>query len=511
MKYTEEKFGAEARAALKAGMDRVHKATSITMGAKGRNVAMRTWGPIIEPTNDGVQVARSVNPEDLFEKMGADWLKQTAEKTNVEVGDGTTTSIEIAHALVEGGMAIIEGGGAHPIVLRNELLAAKDEAIAALKEISRPIQGGELLDVARISVENEELAHVVADAVEKAGDWGEVVVTRAPGYKIEVEEEKGYFWERGYFSPYMATNERGEAVLEQPSVIVTDKGMNVNKELVPVLNELYKEGITKMFVVADRIEGELLATMVANKQNNIMNIVAVGRPETVEELEDIAFLVRGTAVTKDKGIRNIEKGHVGTAQRIIAKQDHVTIIGHDGPELQARIEDIKAQIVEAPDDEVLKRRLAKLTAGVIRIKVGAKTEGEAKYLKDKVDDAVGACRAAREEGIVDGGGVSLTKIASMLKTASTGATLLETALRKPFEQILENAHITDKGNAWNVLTGERIDDRDMIAHGIMDPTKVERVAIENAVSLAAIFLTTETAIVEREQPLLSLGSSQVTP
>lgn len=502
MKYTQELYGEDARATLKIGMDRVHRAVAATMGAKGRNAIMRSWGTLVEPTNDGVSVARNIVVKDEFEALGADLIKQVAEKQVASVGDGTTTAIVVTHALIEEGLQTIRK--VHPMVLRKELEEARDQAVNFLESIARPIGEGEMINVARVSVEDEGLAQIIAGASDKAGEFGEIIVERQGGYTTEVDALEGYFWERGYLSPYMITNERGEAELDSCRVIVTDKGLNLNNDLVPLLNEMLKNGDKNFLLVADKVEGELLATLIANKMKGILSVICVGRPETVDELEDLACLTQGTAITKERGYKLIEAAHVGKAKRILVKKDKTVVIGYGGPELEARIEDVKSRLLETPDDVVLKRRLAKLTSGVVTIRVGAKTEAEANYLKDKVDDAVAACRAAREEGIVPGGGYALYTVASYLGNTTDGQKALKKALTAPYAQILENAGIRADGNAYNVLTGQKVDD--LVEAGIIDPAKVERVALENAVSLAGIFLTTESAIADFEEAMPAQGS-----
>lgn len=491
---TKTLIGKEAREALKRGIDKVYEPVAATLGAKGRNSVYWDFGSAVV-TNDGVTIARKINPEDSFEALGADLIRQASEKTNEEAGDGTSTTAILAHAIVEGGLAEMESG-ANPMVIRKELEKAKDEVVALLKESSKPIKNDdELFSVAKISVEDDKIAKIVSEAVKKAGSHGAVIVEEGAGYDIEKEEAQGYFWDKGYFSPYMVTNpERMEARLEDTAVILTDKHMNLNRELVGILNTLMKEGCTSALVVADKVEGELLGTLITNKMKGVFTTVAVQRPGTMEELEDIAAITGATVVSKDKGIKDFQAYHVGRAKKVVVKKDKITVIGDESDALTKRIEELESEVKEKKVDELTKTRLAKLANGIVMLRVGAKTEAERKYLKLKVDDAVGACKAAIEEGVVAGGGVSLYEIAGKIENK-----ILAKALKKPYEKILENAGIESDGKYYDVLNGKVV--KDMIKEGIIDPAKVERVSVENAVSLAGIFLTTESATIHIEEKM----------
>lgn len=491
-KKTKVLLGKDARDALKRGVEQVYQPVAATLGAKGRNSVYQDWAGAVV-TNDGVTIARSIYPEDPFESLGADLIKQSAERTNIEAGDGTTTTTILTHSLVQLGLKEVDSGK-NPVILRKELEKAKEEVIKLLKEKSKQIETDEeLFNVAKISVEDDEIAKIVSDAVIKAGSHGAIVVEEGAGYSIEKEETQGYFWERGFVSPYMINQaEKMEARLENPAVIITDRNLNLNNELVSVLNELLTKGINSVFVVADNVEGELLQTMITNKLKGIMTIVAVKRPETIEELEDLAILTKGTAVTKDKGLKKIEGYHVGYAKRVVCRKDKTTLIGHDSEELNKLITDLEEKLSEDKDNEKIKERLSKLTSGIVLLRVGAKTEAERNYLKLKIDDAVGACKAAKEEGVVAGGGVTLLEISKEISNP-----ILKEALTKPYERILENAGISPDGKYYNVLSGEEV--KDMIQEGIIDPTKVERVSIENAISLAGVLITTESIVVEVPQ------------
>jgi len=494
--YTEELQGDEARAALKRGIDRVVKPVAATMGAKGRNAVYREYGRS-KPTNDGVSIALRINPKNPFEKLGAELIKEAAEQTVSEAGDGTTGTIVFSDALVEAGLEEVAKGKS-PMELRAELDEAKVLVVEAIQKQSKSVSSREdILNVARVSVEDEEMAQMVADAVGKAGEHGAITVEQGSGYKLEREDVQGYFWENGFVSPYMITNvERNEAVLEDVPVIVTDRYMNLNHDLVFTINELMKQGHGSALVIVDRMEGELLTTVIGNKIKGNFTTVVVRKPETKEELEDIATLVNGTAVTKDLGIKQITPMHIGKAKRVVVTEKKTIIIADSSPALVERVKNLEEQIKDKDlgNRELFVKRLAKLSDGIVVIRVGAKTEAEIKYRKDKLDDAVNAAKAATEEGVSAGGGVTLYKIAAELTQTTVGAQVMVRALRKPFEQILANAGIIPDGNFYNVKTGKKV--KDMVKEGIIDPTKVLRCIVENGTSFAGTFLTLETAIAD---------------
>ncbi len=493
MKKTETLLGEEAREALKRGIDKVYEPVAATIGAKGRNAVFVDWGEVIV-TNDGVSIAKKINPEDPFEAMGANLIKQTAEKTNDEAGDGTTTSVVLAHSIITEGMKAIQNG-ADPMTIRRQLEEEKNKSIDLLKSVSKPVEDN-LFDVAQISVEDTDIASIVSEAVTTAGKNGNVIVEESSGYDIEKKEQKGYFFEKGFISPYMVTNpDKMEAVLTDAAVIVTDRTINLNRELMGVLNEIHQSGNKSALIIADKVEGELLQSLITNKLKGLFVSVVVRKPNTIEELEDIATITGATAVTADKGIKEISFSHVGFAKSVIVKKNETIIIGKDdiNPALSMRIANLEKEVADNPNTDLPKSRLAKLVNGVIVLKVGAKTEAERKYLKLKVDDAVAACRAALDEGVIVGGGYSLFRIAEQI-----GGELLGIALKTPYYRILKNAGIeNDKGLSYNVKTGKVIED--MFKEGIVDPTKVARCAIENAVSLAKTFITIESATVDLEE------------
>lgn len=477
--------GADARAALKRGMDQVAQPVVSSMGAQGRNTAFQ--GPMnVEVTNDGVTIARIIEPEDDFEAVGAEMLKQAAEQTNREAGDGTSSSIALAHAIITEGME----DSRSPMEIRRELNDDKKILNEKLKEMSVSCETKEqLMDIARISVEDEAIAKTVVDSVVKAGKYGSIIVDEGVGYVTEKEEVQGYSWEKGYVSPYMITNERGEAVLENPLVLLTDRAMNLNREMIGILTELHSAGHTSVLIVADNVEGELLQTLIINKQKGKLTCIVVKRPSSIEELEDIATLTGATAVTKDKGIKDFASSHLGSAKRVVVSRDKTIIISDESKEVSARVEQLAEEIKNDKDDEVLKRRMGMLASGMVYLRIGAKTETERSYLKRKVDDAVLACIAAQEEGVVPGGGTTLVALAEFVKSP-----ILMKALHAPRYAILKNADLpTDDGKDYNVRTGKVV--KNHFKEGIVDPAKVVRCEFENAISLAGTFLTVESVVV----------------
>ncbi len=389
-------------------------------------------------------------------------------------------------------------GGKDPMELRAELEEAAKVVIQEIKNRSIPVRGREdILNVARVSVEDEEMAQMIADAVEKAGNNGVIIVEEGSGYKLELEQSKGYFWNRGFVSPYMVTNvdDGAKAILEDCPVIVTDRYMNQNRDIMQVLNALIQKGETRALLVVDKCEGELLQSLIINKQKGVFTCIVVQKPGTLEELEDIAAVTGAIAITKDKGIKQISMEHVGNAKRIVVEDKKTTIICDERPEVKGRIEVVQKALDEVKEkgetDELLVTRKAKLAEGVIVIRVGAKTEAERRYKKDKMDDAVAAAKAAVEEGYVPGGGITLNDIAQLgLELKTVGASVLCDVLRKPYQRILMNAGITPDGKAYDVKTGKQVES--MTEAGIIDPAKVLRCAVENAISFAATFITLET-------------------
>jgi len=484
-------LGKEAREALKKGVDAVYEPVSRTMGAKGRNNVFDS-GLSTEITNDGDTIAGNIWPKDPFEFMGADLVKQACGKTNTEAGDGTTTTVVLTQAIIEEALKEVDKG-VDPNEVSRKLEIMKNITVDTLKVLSKEVSSKEdLFNIANISVENRDIATVVSDAVSTAGKNGVVQVFESYGSTVESEQVEGYSFNKGYISPYMITNqEKMTAELEDAAVLITDKAMNLNSEMIGFLNESINAGINKILLIADNIEGELLQTLVVNRIQGKITVIAVRRPETTEELEDLAILTGGVAITKQKAINKFKLEHYGKTPGVIVKKEETIVIGSPSELLDERIKNLQAELENDPLNDKLKERLSKLTTGIITLKVGAKTEAERVYLKRKVDDAVGACQSALQEGVVAGGGVTLRNIADQYVF---GYFPFANAIRRPYQKILQNAGITDDGKNYNVLTGETVDD--MVAAGIIDPTKVVRCALENAVSLAKTFITIESATVE---------------
>lgn len=501
MKRTKAIYGEEAKDALHAGVNAVFNAVAPTMGAQGRNAIYAQYGmPIV--SNDGISIARKIRPEDDYENLGAEAIKQASEQTNYDAGDGTSGTIVLAKHLLDQGKVAI-GAGVNPMNLRRQIEAGRDKLLLGLKQKAIPVEN--LNEVAMISVEDEGMAKLVSELVEDLGLDGSITVEESPGTTIRTEVSKGYSWHRGYVAPFMVTNNRGEAVLENCAVLITDRYLNLNTDLLQAMQEYVNtKQIQNILLVADNVEGELLQTIFANKQQGNVNVVAVRKPETNEELEDLALLTGAIAVTNEKDIKKILSEHGGMADRVVVSRDKTVVVANKHQEaVDARIKELKEQI-DAEDEEkygaveILKRRLARLNGGVARIKVGAHTEAEQGYKKMKLEDAVGACRAALEEGIVAGGGTTLRDLAELLDDDIPGEVALKFALVQPYIQILKNAGVEVSDETmmtnYNVLTGEIVED--MMKEGIVDPAKVIRCEIENSVSTAATLLTTECAIAD---------------
>lgn len=512
----QQKRGNDAREALKNGVDAIYYAVAPTLGARGRNVVYRKYGRP-EITNDGVSIARRIDLKDPFESIGADLMKEAAENTNGDAGDGTTTSTVLARKIISAGMRSIDNGS-NPMMLRRDIENATEAVLAELDKVAIQITNDdELLNIATISVESKEIAQIVTDAVKKVGKDGIVLVEESSGTSIEKEEVEGMRFEQGYTSPYMVSNmDKMEAVLTDNAfdipVLVTDKSFNLNNDLFPIVEGLHKSGIDKMLIIAEEISGELLASLIRNRLKNTFHAVVVKRPYNADMLEDIATLVGATAITAEKGIVKVLPEHLGKARKIIVKKDSTTIIdgGGDSAKLKERIDSLRTQVEETEETyikEKLKERLAKLTGGVAIIRVGASTETEMKYLKLKIDDAVNATKAALEDGIILGGGIALFHIGKNLNMETEGHAIVSLACIEPLNQILLNSGKTreeidaitteiseKKGNiGYDAYTDEVCD---LIEHGVIDPVKVTKSALKNASSLASMLLTTEVVIAD---------------
>ena len=531
-------FDEKARHAMKRGADQLANAVKITLGPKGRNVMLAKSFGAPQITNDGVTIAKDIELEDKFEDMGASLLKEVATKTNDVVGDGTTTSVILAQALIHEGLKYATSG-VNVVSLRAHLEEAREWVVKELQKMAKPVKTTEeIVQVATISSESRELGEIIASSIEKVGKDGAVTVEESQGTGIEKEVVEGMQFDRGYISPYMMTNaERMESVMEDPYILITDKKISSIQDILPLLEKLARTGKKELVIIAEDVDGDALATLVVNRLRGAFAALAVKAPgfgdRRKEMLEDIATITGGKVISEEVGLKleNTEVAMLGRARRVVSDKDNTTIVGGKGKkeEIEKRVKQIRTQIERSSseyDKEKLQERLAKLSGGVAVIKVGAATETEMKYIKLKIEDAVAATKAALAEGIVAGGGMALFKVATVAreewekKTESekrkvgiemhAAYAILLNALEEPFMQITANAG--KKSGEIAAKVRERIiaepknnpgydalNDRvvaDMIRQGIVDPVKVTRAALENAVSVAAMFLTTEAAICE---------------
>jgi len=522
-------FNEKARRALKAGIDKASNAVKVTLGPRGRNVALDKGygGPTI--TNDGVSIAKEITLRDKFENMGAEIVKEVASKTNDIAGDGTTTSVVILQSLVEEGMKHAEAG-LSAMGVRAGIEKASAEAVAALKLLAKKIASGdEVRQVATISAESAELGAIIADTIGEVGKDGVVTVEESQSLGIEKEIVEGLEFDRGYVSAYMVSDPaRMEAIMRDPLILITDKKISSIQEILPVLEKVAATGKKELVIIADDIDGEALTTLVVNKLRGAFNVLGIKAPgygdRKQEMLEDIATMTGGALISEKTGIKfeaaTLEM--MGRAQKVIATKDKTVVVGGKGAkkDIEKRIEQIRGILKDTKskfDKEKLEERLAKLTGGVAIIRVGAATETEMKYLKLKIEDAVNATKAAIEEGIVPGGGSSLLKAAQkvaenfaktrekMDDAGRVGYEVVLRALEMPLRQIAHNAGVdagvvvekvkNAKGNAgYDAVSGEIV--ADMLAAGIIDPLKVARTGLERAASAAAMILTTEALIAD---------------
>lgn len=521
-------FDQEVRTKLKRGVDIVAGAVRVTLGPKGRNVALsKSWGgPTI--TNDGVSIAKDITLADKFEDMGASIVKEVATKTNDKAGDGTTTAVVLTQAVVHEGLKRT-ALGANAMMVRRGIEAAAKDAVDELKKMAHEIKGKQdIRQVATISAESAELGKTIADVVEKVGKDGVVTVEESQSTNIESEYVEGMEFDKGYISAYMITNaERMEAEAKDVSILVTDKKISTVKDILPLLEKVAQGGKRDLVIIADDVDGEALTTFVLNRLKGGFNVLAVKAPgygdRKKEMLADIAVTIGAQVISEDLGL-TLEKAELdmlGKANRVVATKDSTTIIGGKGKksEIAERVTSLRKQLENTDskfDREKLEERVAKLTGGVAVIRVGAATETEMKYLKDKIEDAVNATKAAIAEGIVPGGGAALAKVGAKLHknmetvTAKSGDEfavgyqILLGALSAPFKQIVENAGREDAAlllkeisganmKGWNATTEEVVD---MYEAGIIDPVKVTRSGVENAASAASVLLTTEAAVAD---------------
>ncbi len=516
-------FDAEARRQLKSGIDALANAVKVTLGPRGRNVAIdKKWGaPTV--THDGVTVAKEIELENHFQNMGAQMLKQAATKTNDVAGDGTTTSVVLAQAIVTEGLRNL-AAGANPMLMKRGIDAATQTVVAEIKKQSTPLKGhGDIEHIAAISANDPEIGRLLAEAMDKVGRDGVITVEEGKTLKLEVEYTEGMQFDRGYVSAYFITDSgRMEAALDEPYILITDKKISAITEIVPVLEKLVQTGRKELVIIAEDVDGEALATLVVNKLRGILNVLAVKAPgfgdRRKEMLRDIATLTGGTVISEELGkkLDQTTLTDLGQARRVVSTKDDTTIIEGRGKseEIQARIAQIKVQIEETTSDydrEKLQERLAKLSGGVAVIKVGAATEVELKEKKARVEDALHATRAAGEEGIIPGGGVTLLRAVPAINKLTldgdqrVGADILKRALEEPLRQLVRNAglegsvvveHMShEKRNNWgfDVMAEQYVD---LVKAGIIDPAKVTRTALENAASVAGMILTTEALVTD---------------
>ena len=523
----EIKYGAEARSALEAGVDKLADTVRVTLGPKGRNVVLdKSYGtPLI--TNDGVTIAKEVELADPFENMGAQLVKEVATKTNDVAGDGTTTATVLAQAMVKEGMKNL-AAGANPIILRKGMKKATDAAVDAILAMSQKVSGkDQIAKVAAISAGNEEVGAMVADAMEKVSNDGVITIEESKTMQTELDLVEGMQFDRGYISAYMATDmDKMEAVLDDPYILITDKKISNIQEILPLLEQIVQSG-ARLLIIAEDVEGEALTTLILNKLRGTFNVVAVKAPgygdRRKEMLQDIAILTGGQVISEEVGLdlKDTTIDQLGRAKSVKVQKENTVIVDGMGDKdaINARIAQIRAQIEETTSDfdrEKLQERLAKLAGGVAVIRVGAATETEMKESKLRMEDALNATRAAVEEGIIAGGGSAyihatkeVAKLADTLEgDEKTGAKVILKALEAPLYYIADNAGLegsviinkvkeSDPGVGFDAYHETY---EDMVSAGILDPVKVTRTALQNATSVASTLLTTESVVADIKEP-----------
>jgi len=519
------KFGEEARRALERGASTVAAAVKVTLGPKGRNVVLdKKWGsPNI--TKDGVTVAKEIELEDPYENMGAQLVREVASKTNDVAGDGTTTATVLAESIVREGLRYVTAGG-NPIAVKRGIELAVEKVVDEIKKLAIPVKGKEeVAQVASIAGNDPEIGEVIADAIDKVGKDGVITVEESKGLATDLEVVEGMQFDKGYVSPYMVTDgERMEAIFENPLIHIHEKKISAAADLIPLLEKI-AQSRRPLVIIGEDVDGDALATLVVNKLRGTLQAVAVKAPGFGDRrksmLEDIAILTGGTFISEDLGIKleNADMPMLGQAAKVVVTKENTTIIEGKGTAeaVQARINVIRKQIETTDsnyDREKLQERLAKLSGGVAVIKVGAATETELKEKKHRFEDALSATRAAVEEGIVPGGGITYINVIGTLDNIGetndekVGVSIVRRALEEPLRQIAENAGMEGsvvverikhekKGVGFNAVTGEYVD---MVKAGIVDPVKVTRSALENAASIGSLILTTESLVAEKPEP-----------
>ena len=532
----EIKFGADARAALEAGVNKLADTVKVTLGPKGRNVVLdKSFGaPLI--TNDGVTIAKDIELEDGFENMGAQLVKEVATKTNDVAGDGTTTATVLAQAMINEGMKNL-AAGANPIILRKGMKQACDCAVDAIAQMSSKVTGkDQIARVAAISAGDDSVGEMVADAMEKVSNDGVITIEESKTMKTELDLVEGMQFDRGYVSAYMATDmDKMEANLDNPYILITDKKISNIQEILPLLEESMQAG-AKLLIIAEDVEGEALTTLVLNRLRGTLNVVAVKAPGYGDRrkamLEDIAILTGGTVISEEVGLelKDTTLAQCGRAKSVKVQKENTVIVDGEGDKaaIEARVSQIRAQIEETTSDfdrEKLQERLAKLAGGVAVVRVGAATETEMQEAKRRMEDALAATKAAVEEGIISGGGSAYIhaskKVAAMAANLEgdekTGANIILKALEAPLTTIAYNAGLegaviinkvreSDEGVGFNALTEEYVD---MVKAGIVDPAKVTRSALQNATSVASTLLTTESVVstIKEDVPAMPAGGA----
>ncbi|WP_159721184.1 chaperonin GroEL [Enterococcus sp. CSURQ0835] len=521
----EIKFAEDARAAMLRGVDKLADTVKVTLGPKGRNVVLeKSYGsPLI--TNDGVTIAKDIELEDHFENMGAKLVSEVASKTNDIAGDGTTTATVLTQAIVREGLKNVTAG-ANPLGIRRGIELATKTAVEKLHSISSEVDSKDAIaQVAAVSSGSEKIGELVAEAMEKVGNDGVITIEESKGIDTELDVVEGMQFDRGYLSQYMVTdNDKMEAALENPYILITDKKISNIQDILPLLEQVVQQS-RSLLIIADDVDGEALPTLVLNKIRGTFNVVAVKAPGFGDRrkamLEDIAILTGATVITEDLGLelKDATIDSLGSAGKVVIDKDNTTIVegAGDKEKLTERIELLKRQIGETTSDfdrEKLQERLAKLAGGVAVVKVGAATETELKELKLRIEDALNSTRAAVEEGIVSGGGTALVNVIKSVADlkadgdVATGVSIVVRALEEPVRQIAENAGYegsvvidklknADKGIGFNAATGEWVN---MVDAGIVDPTKVTRSALQNAASVSALLLTTEAVVADKPAP-----------
>lgn len=516
------KYSEDSRKILKSGLDKVANAVKVTLGPKGRNVVLGSSFGSPTITNDGVSIAKEISLEDVVENIGAEIIKEVASKTNDMAGDGTTSAVLLCQAIATEGLKNV-AAGANPLALRKGIIKAKDAVVESLRQMSKPISNkSETAQVATISAGDQEMGDLIAEVMEEVGKDGVITTEESKTFGLSKEIVKGLQFDRGYVSGYMVSNaEKMEASLEEPHILITDNKISSLQEILPLLEKLVKAGKKELVIIADDIDGDALTTLIVNKVRGIFNALAIKAPgfgdRKKEIMQDIAVMTGAEVITQEKGMKleNTEIEMLGQARRVISTKENTTIVEGKGDktEVELRINAIKKEISASTSDfdkEKLQERLAKLSGGVGVIKVGAATEVEQKAKQHKLEDALHATKAAVEEGIVPGGGVALLRTIGALEKLQlegdekTGVNILKRAIEEPIRQIAENAGIDGAVVVQKVKEGVgefgfnagTMVYENLIQAGVVDPTKVTRTALENAVSAASMLLTTEAVVAD---------------